>query len=153
MKLRGASLRPVWKGKPIGSGEPWAKRDDRCHFRPGNFQVMVGIQMEVTCRQVLKRYRNVGRRSELEVEASMSLTDVLSWEIKVQKEAQRPEDGLYLLGRGRGRGRRLITSPGMIYWVFQSSSPSLNIFFYSLTGLCQRFIRVNVVTKEESGEE
>ena len=72
---------------------------------------MVGIQMEVTCRQLLKRYRNVGRRSELEAEAYMSLTDVLSWEVNVQRETQRPEDGLCLLGRGRGRGRRLITSP------------------------------------------
>lgn len=102
--------------------------------------MVVGIQMEVTCRQVLRRYRNVGRRSELEAEAYRSLIDVLSWEINVQREAQRPEDGLYLLGRGQGRRRRLITSSGMIYWVLQSSSPSLNIFFYSLTGLCQRFI-------------
>lgn len=65
---------------------PWAKRDDRCHFRPGNFHVVVGIQMEVTCRQVLRRYRNVGRRSELEAEAYRSLIDVLSWEINVREK-------------------------------------------------------------------
>ena len=53
----------------------------------------------------------MGRRSELEAEAYMSLTDVFSWEVNVQRETQRPEDGLCLLGRGRGRGRRLITSP------------------------------------------
>lgn len=57
---------------------------------------------EVTCRQVLRRYRNVGRRSELEAEAYRSLIDVLSWEINVQREAQRPEDGLYLFRKGAG---------------------------------------------------
>ena len=72
----------------------------------------------------------------------MPLTDVPSWEVNIQREARKPEDGLCLLGRERGRGRRLITSPGVIYGVLQSSSPSPDIFLYSLTGLCQRFITV-----------
>lgn len=40
-------MRHLQKGKSIGSGDLWARGDDKCSFTPVNFQVTVGVQVEM----------------------------------------------------------------------------------------------------------
>lgn len=54
----------------------------------------------------------------------MPLTDGPFKEVNNQREVQRTEDVLCLLGRGQSKGGRLIMSTGMIYLVLELPSHS-----------------------------
>lgn len=38
----------------MGMGDPWARGDDECNFRPVNFQETIAIHVKMSWRQLLK---------------------------------------------------------------------------------------------------